>query len=61
MNIPFDCRSAEDIPPEINEAIIRILEFCMEDDREMINVEDGSQTVWGMIVAYSVVFISKVN
>ncbi|XP_052101981.1 uncharacterized protein LOC127735735 [Mytilus californianus] len=52
-------KSSEDIPDEVNQIMIRILSFCMEDGRELINLEDGSDTVWGMIIRNSPSFVSK--
>ncbi|XP_052101979.1 uncharacterized protein LOC127735734 [Mytilus californianus] len=52
-------KSSEDIPNEVNQVVIRILEFCMEDDREMIHIEDGRQTIWGVLIQISIMFIAK--
>ncbi|XP_071171147.1 uncharacterized protein [Mytilus edulis] len=52
-------KSSEEIPNEINQVVVRILEFCMEDDREMIHIEDGRQTIWGVLIQLSIMFIAK--
>ncbi|XP_052098987.1 uncharacterized protein LOC127733713 [Mytilus californianus] len=54
-------KSSEDIPDEVNQTVIRILNFCMEDEREMIDLEDGSDTVWGMIIRNAPSFVGKVG
>lgn len=54
-------RSSEEIPNEVNQVVVRILEFCMEDDREMIHIEDGRQTIWGVLIQLSIMFIAKVK
>ncbi|XP_076104784.1 uncharacterized protein LOC143073258 isoform X2 [Mytilus galloprovincialis] len=52
-------KSSEDIPDEINQIMIRILDFCMEDGRELVNLEDGSDTVWGMLIRNSPSLVGK--
>lgn len=49
------------MPDDVNQAIIRILNFCMEDDCEVINIEYGHETVWGRIIREGLVFISKAS
>ncbi|XP_071169778.1 uncharacterized protein [Mytilus edulis] len=52
-------KSSEDIPDEINQIMIRILDFCMENGRELVNLEDGSDTVWGMLIRNSPSLVGK--
>ena len=33
----------------------------MDDDRELINIEDGHETVWGRIIRESLIFITKAS
>lgn len=48
------------IPNEVNEAVIRMIDYALDEDKEFINVENGSMTLYTMLVAHSTIFTSMV-
>ena len=41
--------------------MIRILDFCMEDDCELINIENGQATIWAILLQISATFTAMVS
>ena len=52
--------NSEEIPNEVNEVVMKILDYSMDDDREFINVEDGQETLFALLIAHAAIFITMV-
>ena len=64
MKIKCSCfltRSGDEMPDEVNQAVIRILDFCMGDDCELIDIENGNPTIWAILLQTSVTFTAMVR